>query len=185
MARKPTDIVAVTLRIREDLRRRLEREAKRDRTSLNAEMERRLEDSFDLANTSSLIRVLAGGGFTADLLAAIAKVFDLGGRWKKYPEMSEAAQLRIDAAYIALIIIFTELFSTPEHSVDPGMAATVIAARRGQGGGEVNAAQMEGALLAQSVLTKAEQISLLVQSDGRPSERGFLELPKRERGKAK
>jgi hypothetical protein len=161
MARKPSEIVAVTLRIREDLRRRLEREAKRGRTSLNGEMEQRLEDSFEMANMASLIRVLVGGGFTADLLAAIAKVFDLGGEWKKYPEMSEAARVRIDAAYIALTIIFTELFSTPEHPVDPAWAAPLIAARRGHGGGEVNAAQMEGSLLAQSVLTKVQQPSLL------------------------
>jgi hypothetical protein len=182
MARKPSEIVAVTLRIREDLRRRLEREAKRGRTSLNAEMERRLEDSFEMANMASLIRVLVGGGFTADLLAAIAKVFDLGGGWKKIPG-SEAANARIDAAYIALIIIFTELFSTPEHLVDPEWATPLINARRGQGGGEVNFEQMEGTLLAQSVLTKVEQISLLKQSDAGPSEDGFLEFPKRQKGK--
>jgi hypothetical protein len=138
---------------------------------------------FQMANMASLIRVLVGGGFTADLLAAIAKVFDLGGKWKKYPEMSEAAQVRIDAAYIALVIIFTELFSTPEHPVDQAWAAPLIAARRGQGGGEVNAAQMEGSLLAQSVLTKAEQFSLLTQSDAGPLERGLLEFPKRQKGK--
>jgi HicB family len=47
MARKATEIVPIMLRIREDLRRRLEREAKRHRISLNMEMRMRLEDSFE------------------------------------------------------------------------------------------------------------------------------------------
>ena len=47
MPREPTDIVEPKLRIRESLRARLEAEAARQQTSLNAEMVRRLEDSFD------------------------------------------------------------------------------------------------------------------------------------------
>jgi hypothetical protein len=47
MAKKPDDIVPIMLRIREDLRKRLEREAKkRPRPSLNAEIADRLEQSF-------------------------------------------------------------------------------------------------------------------------------------------
>jgi HicB family len=48
MARKATDIVPIMLRIREDLRRRLEREATRHKVSLNREMQMRLEDSFEI-----------------------------------------------------------------------------------------------------------------------------------------
>jgi len=47
MARKASAIVAPSLRIREDLRRRLEREAKRHGRSLNGEMVLRLEQSLE------------------------------------------------------------------------------------------------------------------------------------------
>jgi hypothetical protein len=46
MAKKSTEIVPTMLRIREDLRKRLEREAKKKDHSLNAEMVDRLEQSF-------------------------------------------------------------------------------------------------------------------------------------------
>jgi hypothetical protein len=46
MAKKSTEIVPTMLRIREDLRKRLEREAKKKDHSLNAEMVERLEQSF-------------------------------------------------------------------------------------------------------------------------------------------
>jgi hypothetical protein len=47
MPRKSTDTVAITLRVRESLRQKLEREATRHRVSLNTEMNMRLEDSFE------------------------------------------------------------------------------------------------------------------------------------------
>jgi predicted nucleic acid-binding Zn-ribbon protein len=47
MARKPTDIVQPNLRIRESLRRQLEREAKKHGVSLNQEMTHRLMRSFE------------------------------------------------------------------------------------------------------------------------------------------
>jgi hypothetical protein len=46
MAKKSTAIVPTMLRIREDLRKRLEREARKRDHSLNAEMVERLEKSF-------------------------------------------------------------------------------------------------------------------------------------------
>jgi hypothetical protein len=58
MDRKSTDTVAITLRIREDLRRRLERQAKKNNTSLNAEMEARLENSFDQADLGEVAATL-------------------------------------------------------------------------------------------------------------------------------
>jgi hypothetical protein len=48
VARKPSDIVSPNLRIREELRRRLEKAAKQNDVSINREMINRLEDSFDL-----------------------------------------------------------------------------------------------------------------------------------------
>ncbi|WP_198164053.1 Arc family DNA-binding protein [Bradyrhizobium jicamae] len=47
MARKPTEFVQLKLRIRESLRRRLERRATKEDRSTNAEAVKRLEDSLD------------------------------------------------------------------------------------------------------------------------------------------
>ena len=47
MPRKPMEMVQVNLRIREKLRRRLEREAKKRGVSLNYEMTSRIEQGFD------------------------------------------------------------------------------------------------------------------------------------------
>jgi hypothetical protein len=54
VAKKSTEIVPTMLRIREDLRKRLEREAKKKDHSLNAEMVERLEQSF--ANEAQSMR---------------------------------------------------------------------------------------------------------------------------------
>jgi hypothetical protein len=47
MRRHPNDIVQIGLRLRESLRRKLEREADNHRISLNAEIVLRLQDSFE------------------------------------------------------------------------------------------------------------------------------------------
>jgi hypothetical protein len=57
LRRKRTDIVQPRLRLREDLRRKLEREAARKKHSLNAEMVHRLEMSF----TTDLVERLTEG----------------------------------------------------------------------------------------------------------------------------
>ncbi len=52
--RKKTDVVTLHLRLREELRAQLAREADKKKTSINAEIVRRLEDSFrgdDLVET--------------------------------------------------------------------------------------------------------------------------------------
>jgi chemotaxis methyl-accepting protein methylase len=46
MPRKPSDIVQYKLRIRESLRRRIEKAAEKNQTSANSEMANRLEASF-------------------------------------------------------------------------------------------------------------------------------------------
>src|SRR5262249_30097590 len=58
MARKPADFVQFKLRIREDLRRRLEREAEKKKISTNAEAVERLEKSFDVEKTQKLDQTL-------------------------------------------------------------------------------------------------------------------------------
>jgi hypothetical protein len=156
------EIVAITLRIREELRRRLQRSAEKNATSLNAEMERRLEDSFDLTNTSSLIQVLVGGGVTAELLAAVARVLDLEGSWRRaYLEKTEEARASTVARYIALILIFTQFFSTDARQLDPSMAEEALAAMRLKAsGGALNATELQGLELAYAVLQRVEEIRL-------------------------
>jgi hypothetical protein len=78
MAKKPTAIVPTMLRIREDLRKRLEREAKKRDHSLNAEMVERLEQSFvdDEQNQRELaiIRMMMeSDGITVDLMKKIVR----------------------------------------------------------------------------------------------------------------
>ena len=54
MPRQPSAIVQYKLRIREALRRRIERAAKEHGVSANQEMVRRLEQSFDQETTRTL-----------------------------------------------------------------------------------------------------------------------------------
>jgi hypothetical protein len=57
--RKPTDTAHINLRIRERLRAKLAAEAERNRVSMNAEILRRLEESFetkDLATIAERLR---------------------------------------------------------------------------------------------------------------------------------
>ena len=58
--RKKTATVQLKLRIREELRRKLEREAKGRKASLNSEMARRLESSFESGTTEKLVQLLTG-----------------------------------------------------------------------------------------------------------------------------
>ena len=60
MARKPSDIVSPNLQIREDLRRRLEKAAQKNRVSINREMINRLTDSFELRVRLDFEDVLEG-----------------------------------------------------------------------------------------------------------------------------
>lgn len=83
MAKKSTAIVPTMLRMREDLRKRLEREAKKKDHSLNAEMVARLEQSFvdDEQNKRELAIIkmmMESDGISIDLMRKI--VFEL---WKR------------------------------------------------------------------------------------------------------
>jgi|SRR5262249_19009553 len=94
MARKLSDTVQLKLRFSEALRRRLEREAKRQEHSLNGEIINRLEQSFrkseDADLLGSTLRALFGGA-TGDLLRAIATAIWLiekraSKKWLEDPE---------------------------------------------------------------------------------------------------
>ncbi len=59
LAEKPGDIVQPNLQIREELRQRLEREARKNQLSLNKEMIRRLEASFEADAMKSIEQIAA------------------------------------------------------------------------------------------------------------------------------
>jgi hypothetical protein len=59
MARKTTEIVTLSLRIREELRKRVAREAKRAKHSMNAEIIQRLEQSFEQGDIIKTIKEAA------------------------------------------------------------------------------------------------------------------------------
>jgi predicted transcriptional regulator len=54
MARKPSDVIQIKIRVREDLRRRLEQAANKEDRSINSEMARRLADSFNLPKLNEI-----------------------------------------------------------------------------------------------------------------------------------
>jgi hypothetical protein len=99
VARSPNITVQVNLRIKESLRRQLEREADKHQTSLNNEMRLRLEDSlkraaqFDLVETTEALKrveeyfreMLLHRQLEDDLIAAMEKSAD--------PEVAKTAQI--------------------------------------------------------------------------------------------
>jgi hypothetical protein len=101
VARKPHTTVQVNLRLKESLRRELEREADKHQTSLNNEMRLRLEDSLEQAAKHDLFEIAGdikrgwerfGERFLRlrledDLVAAMAKSTD--------PEVAKAAEVLI------------------------------------------------------------------------------------------
>jgi hypothetical protein len=60
MPRKPSDILQYKLRIRESLRRRIEKVAEKNKVSANQEMVNRLERSFDQEHLSDIDSVTVG-----------------------------------------------------------------------------------------------------------------------------
>jgi len=111
MARKLSDTVQLKLRFSEALRRRLEREARRQEHSLNGEIIARLEQTFrkseDADLLGSTLRALFGGA-TGDLLRAIATAIWLIEKrtGKKWHEDRETA-LQVSHAIDEIIAWFT------------------------------------------------------------------------------
>ncbi|MCK1400122.1 Arc family DNA-binding protein [Bradyrhizobium sp. 4] len=72
MPRKPAEYVQFKLRIREGLRRRIERDAEKNNRSANNEAVARLESSYSKHEQQALIETLVGGEFNADFLRLVA-----------------------------------------------------------------------------------------------------------------
>jgi hypothetical protein len=73
MPRKPSDIVAPNLRIREDLRRRLEQAAQKRGVSLNFEMTERLKASLDQGDRVELAQIASTMKSTLGRLTRFAR----------------------------------------------------------------------------------------------------------------
>jgi hypothetical protein len=82
MPRRPNDLIQVNLRLRESLRRKLEREAKKHRTSFNNEIRVRLEDSLEKAAARDLDSIRA----------------DMEIVWLRYAKLSTLLGLEEDLA---------------------------------------------------------------------------------------
>jgi hypothetical protein len=92
MARKPTEFVQFKLRIREGLRREIERAAKKKAISANAEAVERLEQSFkaDAAGQwNAFLTTLIGGGKNTDLLHWLASKIGKDWNWSDSAESRE------------------------------------------------------------------------------------------------
>jgi len=91
MARKPTDEVQLKLRFSESLRRRLEREAKREGRSMNSEIIHRLRRTFMIDDSGAATNMLdflrrMGVSVTRANEADIATAFSgMFGRWMSQP----------------------------------------------------------------------------------------------------
>jgi hypothetical protein len=91
MAAKPTEVVAVKVRMREKLRRSLLAEAKTEGHSLNKEIEKRLQRSLNQSTVFELIELAAQRAATAQtefIMGRLNTVFALLGR----PDL----QLKVD-----------------------------------------------------------------------------------------
>jgi hypothetical protein len=83
MARKRTDTIKLQLRLSERLRRRIERAAERDECSMNAEIIKRLEQSFEQVDK---IEEILGGEYNVALFRMLAGALGMveaqvGSRW--------------------------------------------------------------------------------------------------------
>jgi hypothetical protein len=94
MARKPragSDTVALTLRIREDLRQRIQAAADKQQVSMNHEITERLEDSFLVEINQRLIEVLLSSGADLTLLRLIAAALRIaritGKDWVRHDDL--------------------------------------------------------------------------------------------------
>jgi len=84
--RSKTDVVQVNLRLREELRQRLVREAERTGRSFNAELVKRLDDSFDRMPADQVLEL------TAEVLKRVSDLLqpeEFKARREKLAKLSE------------------------------------------------------------------------------------------------
>ena len=91
--RKKTDIVKLQLRMRELLRRKLEFAATPEARSLNSEIVRRLENSFDQEKNSLVLEALLAPGAGLELIQNVGIILRGAGRdWYNPPKSHAVAE---------------------------------------------------------------------------------------------
>ncbi|WP_298102469.1 hypothetical protein [Bradyrhizobium sp.] len=135
--RKPTAILQYKLRVRESLRRKIEKAAGQNNNSANQEMVNRLEATFRddwIAEGSALITGIksAFGKFDANVwkeacehldltdaaLALVEQVNRLPAK-EKHPELMVALDRVTKAIHASTRTVAATLFKTPHHHPDP------------------------------------------------------------------
>jgi hypothetical protein len=86
VTRKPTDLVQLKLRFDERLRRRIDRAAEHNECSMNAEIIKRLEQSFEQVDEIEEIEKIFGGADNFERFKMLARAIGLveakaGARW--------------------------------------------------------------------------------------------------------
>ena len=131
MPRKPSDIVQYKLRIRESLRRRIEKAAEKNKTSANQEMAKRLFISFDQENLHDIesVAIALKGSFEG----MIARVFlhellraanELVAQIEQLPaETQDRAELK--AAVEQVKQLRSKIESTAKSFTNPDLPASV------------------------------------------------------------
>jgi hypothetical protein len=109
--RKKTDIVKLQLRIRELLRRKLEFAANGELRSLNSEIARRLENSFDQEKNSLVLEALLAPGAGLELIRYVGTILKHAGRDWYIPPKSHAVA---EAIRKVIAVISGELPPTDE-----------------------------------------------------------------------
>ena len=90
MSKKPSDVVQVKVRMREDLRRKIERAAQKNGLTINAEILRRVDQTFDV-DLDSLERGISALGSLVEGLGTRFEV--LGSRLDEYQRSQQGLEV--------------------------------------------------------------------------------------------
>jgi hypothetical protein len=105
MARKPADQVQLKLRFNEALRSRLEKQADRNNHSMNAEIIRRLEQSFQEQKDAAILSMLVGSNdAAAELLRKMVAEFQANPDWDTQKTGRQKIATKIDTHLKSLLV---------------------------------------------------------------------------------
>lgn len=126
--RRKTETIQFKLRMREDLRRRLELAAKRDKISINNVIVQRLEDSFRLSRSEYVFDAMVGSAEGTELMLAIATVLKTAGSdWAESRQKSALVAEAINNAVALLIPLIASAEETAPQQDEKKMNAGELA----------------------------------------------------------
>jgi hypothetical protein len=108
MARKPTEIVPTSLRIRESLRRRVEQAAAQRAVSFNYELTSRVQDSFDREDERALAAIVRDLSQIEERIGKRQHALEMQGDLIRASENLIAANKQQDPEAIAAAVIRVE-----------------------------------------------------------------------------